>query len=767
VTVVGTEATNEVRYEPIVKGKFTRVELARVAAGGSTLGIGDLNPHLSYATATVPQSERDKSIGDPRGIAWNSNGTRGYVTGMGSNNVVVVDASGNRAGITPTIDVGEGPTGVVVDDARGRVYVLDKFAAAVSIVDVANEVEVARVPFFDPSPSAIKVGRKHLYDTHKNSGLGQIACGSCHVDARMDHLAWDLGDPSGAMKATTGQNLGANFPGLNAGFQPWHPMKGPMTTQTLQDIVGKEPLHWRGDRAGLEEFNGAFLGLQGDDTNLTPAEMQQFEDFLATITIPPNPNRNFDNTLPSNLPLPGQYTTGRFGPAGQPLPNGNAVQGLSDYRTLLLDGGAIRCVTCHTLPIGIGTDYTFTGGTLQPIAPGPNGERHHMLVSVDGTSNVTTKVPQLRTLYEKVGFETTQVLSRAGFGFLHDGGVDSIARFVDEPVFNLTSDQQTANLVAFMMSFAGSDLPQGSPSTLTEPPGTASKDTHAAVGQQTTLVDASSPAAGQLALIASMITQANTNKVGLVVKGDQGGLPRGWAYVSGSFRSDRASEPLLSSAALQALAAPGSELSYTVVPKGSETRIGIDRDLDGAFDRDEIDVGTDPADPASHAGAPGTAFCAGNGADPLVTTPCPCGNFGALAHGCANSVVAEGAQLAANGTTSPDTVVLSCSGAPPTATAVFLQGDLLVAAGAVFGDGVRCVGGNLKRIGVVASIAGTSHYPGPGDPSITAKSALLGDAFGPGATRWYQTYYRDANLAFCAAPTGASWNVSNGQRITW
>ena len=45
-----------------------------------------------------------------------------------------------------------------------------------------------------------------------------------------------------------GNNLAANIPGLSGGFQDFHPMKGPMTTQTFQDIIGKEPLHWRGDR---------------------------------------------------------------------------------------------------------------------------------------------------------------------------------------------------------------------------------------------------------------------------------------------------------------------------------------------------------------------------------------------------------------------------------------------------------------------------------------------------------------------------------------
>jgi hypothetical protein len=78
-----------------------------------------------------------------------------------------------------------------------------------------------------------------------------------------------------------------------------------------------------------------------------------------------------------------------------------------------------------------------------------------------------------------------------------------------------------------------------------------------------------------------------------------GGVSRGWMLQAGSFRSDRATEPLLTPAALLALAAAGSELTYTVVPAGSQTRLGVDRDLDGFFDRTEVDAGSDPANPAS------------------------------------------------------------------------------------------------------------------------------------------------------------------------
>ncbi|MCC6405865.1 MAG: hypothetical protein IT453_01775 [Planctomycetes bacterium] len=611
VVVVGTDATNEIRFEPVVQGRFLRVLSARITDDGSSSGtpaatVVDLNPHLDYSVPTVLQSQRDLSLGDPRALAWTKDGSRGFVAGMGSNTLIVVDAQAKRVAASAPIAVGEGPTGVVVDDARGVAYVLDKFESAISVVSLRAEREVLRVPFHDASPQAIKLGRKHLYDTNENSGLGQISCASCHIDARTDHLVWDLGDPSGATKPTAGQNVGAGIPGLTGGSVPHHPMKGPMSTQTLQDIIAHEPLHWRGDRDGLEQFNGAFIGLQGDDANLSVTEMQEFEDFLATIAIPPNPFRNFDNTLPTSLALPGQFTTGRFGPAGQPLPVGNPQRGLMLYRPpTLLDQGAFACATCHTLPTGMGTDMKKNGFsspfTQFPI--GPNGEHHSMLVTVDGTTNVVMKVPQLRTAYEKVGCDMTQVSNHFGSGFLHDGSVDSLARFVAEPAFNVASDQDVADLVAFMMCLSGSDLPLGLPNKTLEAPGMASLDAHAAVGAQVTIRDAASASPAELARVNAMLALAGNDAVGLIAKGRIAGAARGFAFdsVFSRFQSDRSAQTL-TAAELLATAAPDAELTYTVVPKGSELRLGVDRDRDGALDRDELDQATDPADAASRPG---------------------------------------------------------------------------------------------------------------------------------------------------------------------
>jgi hypothetical protein len=40
-------------------------------------------------------------------------------------------------------------------------------------------------------------------------------------------------------------------------------------------------------------------------------------------------------------------------------------------------------------------------------------------------------------------------------------------------------------------------------------------------------------------------------------------------------------------------------VTFTCVPPGSGERIGVDRDGDGAWDGDERDAHTDPADPTS------------------------------------------------------------------------------------------------------------------------------------------------------------------------
>ena len=157
----------------------------------------------------------------------------------------------------------------------------------------------------------------------------------------------------------------------------------------------------------------------------------------------------------------------------------------------------------------------------------------------------------------------------------------------------------------------------------------------------------------------------------------------------------------------------------------------------------------------------GLPYCSGDG----TTAACPCGNSGAPGHGCANSI-GQSALLTAEGTTTPDTLVLSASGELPTALTIFMQGNASVPP-VLFGDGLRCVGGSLKRLYARNAVAGHVFAPHPGDPSITARSTALGDPIPSGGIRYYMTYYRDASASFCPSPPGGTFNASNALSITW
>src|SRR5262249_48874181 len=129
-------------------------------------------------------------------------------------------------------------------------------------------------------------------------------------------------------------------------------------------------------------------------------------------------------------------------------------------------------------------------------------------------------------------------------------------------------------------------------------------------------------------------------------------------------------------------------------------------------------------------------------------------------HGCANSTNPSGALLSAMGTAQPDTIVLLGSGMPAMVSCIYLQGDALT--DTVFGDGVRCAGGNLIRLRTKVNSGGVSQFPDSTDPAPLPQRG--GVTPGSGVLRFYQTYYRNAAAAFCPP---ATFNVTNGWVVVW
>lgn len=148
---------------------------------------------------------------------------------------------------------------------------------------------------------------------------------------------------------------------------------------------------------------------------------------------------------------------------------------------------------------------------------------------------------------------------------------------------------------------------------------------------------------------------------------------------------------------------------------------------------------------------------------------CPCGNpQSGLNRGCDNSSSTFGAALTAVGTASlaGDTVVFTTKGEKPTSLSILLQGPATIANGTMYGQGVRCVGGSLKRLFSQSAVNGTVVIPGGGDPTISAQSAAKGDPISAGTSRWYLVYYRDPNV-LGGCPVGNTFNATQSGRVDW
>jgi hypothetical protein len=171
-------------------------------------------------------------------------------------------------------------------------------------------------------------------------------------------------------------------------------------------------------------------------------------------------------------------------------------------------------------------------------------------------------------------------------------------------------------------------------------------------------------------------------------------------------------------------------------------------------DIDALDVLHDPW--------PGTGFCFGDGSG----TACPCANFGAPGRGCGNINNPLGGLLWANGyaSISNDTVHFTVSGltSPNQALTILVQGTGMInnGAGAQFGDGLKCLNGQMKRLYKRNLLCGNREYgySVPGDLQVS----VAGNLGGPGPMN-YQVWYRNGGN-FCTAST---LNFTNAYRIVW
>ena len=572
--VSNTDAQNHVRFtgeeihsaSTTIRGHLAESRISVI--DGTTVTPIHLNKHIDFNVFPGTQDENDRSLAFPLDMAVSSDGATLYVAALGSSKVGIFDTTQleNDTFVPDTANhielTGGGPTGIVLDEASNRLYVLTRFNNSVSVVDLATKTELSQLALHNPEPQATIDGRRFLYDARFSSSRGNEACASCHIFGDLDHLAWDMGDPDNSVVSNPNP-IKANLAGLSTDF---HPIKGPMTTQTMRGLLGHGPMHWRGDQTGgndpggdpldenaaFKKFVGAFEGVMGRTEPATDEEMQAYADFALPIMLPPNPIRSIDNQLTDS------QQRGRALYLTQPMVPGAVA------------GQLVECNHCHVLDPA--ADFFGTDGETTRI---PNQAQ-------------VMKVPHLRNLYTKLGLAedvgpiTGPVIR--GFDPGHDGRGERLIDFLNTATFRFDllpdPDQSRMDVANFLVAYDSNLAP--------------------VTGRQVTM--RADNVAEARASVDIYVASAMARQCDVVVKGVWQGQQRGWMQVNGNglFRSDRAGEALFNRTHLESIAQQsGQQLTYTAVPRGSGRRMAIDRDEDGAFDRDEIDAGSDPMDPAS------------------------------------------------------------------------------------------------------------------------------------------------------------------------
>lgn len=577
IYVSNTDSQNLTQFEgPGIFGGSTvqgRLAEARITViDGTSVNPRHLNKHLDYGalagTMAFDPNAKDHSLATPLEMAISGDGATLYVSAYGSSKVGVIPTAALEAdSFDPValssghIDVtGGGPAGLLLDEANDRLFVYTRFDNGVSTIDLSSGLEKFHFNFPNQEPFEVVDGRPFLYDAQLTSGNGEASCSSCHIFGDLDHLGWDLGNPDDILKTSPMTILGGvpAPPGLNGVGQTdvFHPMKGPMTTQTLRGMQNGGAMHWRGDRSNgffgmdatdedqsFRNFIVAFEGLVGRDGSISNVDMQRFSDFALSLVLPPNPIRPLDNQL-----------------------GAAAAAGRTFYNNTPVDAG-LTCEFCHTLDASQGF---FGTGKISSFEGGPQ----------------IFKIPQLRNAYTKVGM--FGLLTNAGggpaltgdqirgFGFAHDGSVDTLFRFVASAAFSFPDETSERNSEAFMLQFDNDLAPiVGQQITLD-----ATNGTIAGPRIDLMIARASTP-------FTSLLLDGLTTECELIVKGTEGGSPKGWTRLSsGMFQADDdpTQAALLSDATLRGLATTEGALTYSCVAPGSGVRMGINRDLDTLLD---------------------------------------------------------------------------------------------------------------------------------------------------------------------------------------
>ena len=532
------------------ENRLTRVTLP-VGAGPPVEPTALQKINLDDADPATPgvQYVSGKSVALPTGLHFVESTPNNYlaaVTGLASDNITLLDATGTRIGEW-ALPEGTLPRQILTAGTMAFVY-----GWGTNKVEWYDVSQLPPTPIlsldigFDPTPDIVKRGRKIFFDA-RNSLHENVTCGSCHVDGRTDFLVWNLSE------------------------SPFDE-KGPLVTQTLKGIDAQAPFHWRGERPALEDFDPAFdfllggqtlaalqaeLDAAGTDTDGTTL-FEEFEAYVFSLKTPANPFQHEDNVVSDEVVLPH--------PSGL---QGSALAGQLKFRDQVSLNSS-TCIDCHQLPTGTDSDIVADAPKLNPAT---------IRFKPTAFNEMWRKDLQPIVNVDLVGSATPHQRPMLGTGLLHDGLLLDSFTFIQPSVFQGLDAQDAADIAAYVQQIPNQNAPA----------------VHQAVLYDPLHLGASARIANYL------IPQAELGFVDLIALGTfpLGGTPTevDWVYRPTTQLFEPSDDAFASKSWSEFVIETNAGLASNLflgVPLGTGQQMALDADGDALYDGNELAAGTNP-----------------------------------------------------------------------------------------------------------------------------------------------------------------------------
>ena len=276
-------------------------------------------------TVQIPIDELDRYYALPWGVAITPDKSKIFLTTAGSQSVTVIDVarllktvrtrrqpfvndlSASADYVLARIPVGHNPRGVLLSPNGKRLYVANRLDDNIAVIDTITYKLVSTIDLGGPTNvDALRRGERLFY-TADFAFQGQFGCATCHLDATIDGLQWDL-EPDGF-----GKDIVDN--------------------RSLEDLAGTEPFKWNGGNADMPTECGPrtekfFFRSQSFN-------QQQLTDLVTFVfSLPYRPNRY---RLPN-----GELTAAQE--------RGKAIFERTKYKSGKPIPDSNQCATCHSGP---------------------------------------------------------------------------------------------------------------------------------------------------------------------------------------------------------------------------------------------------------------------------------------------------------------------------------------------------------------------------------------------------------------------------------